>query len=253
MDESKRSKQFCQVKVIWKTEYFQISSFFICIVLLLPIVLLLMANVGILLFISRATKANPHLKLRKDSRFELRKLSSQTQNVSIFRQNSFPKTSHGLLTAAQSQPQQYKRKQLVLKTSTAKPKSSIFINKAATLQLPYKNKIPINRPLKPKFSFKLNSKFFNKSIHSNTTEMMDKHSKKLSLMTILISTSFCLLNLPYLSVWAFFYKELTYNSHLDMATKYSFFSAVQIAEIFFLAYYNLNSFIYLMFKSLFKA
>ena len=252
---------------MWKTEYFQISSFFICLVLILPIGLLLTANAGIVVLMSRANRV-PNLKLRKSSRIELRKFSSPSQNVSFFQQNRYQQTSYGYAQTAQSkhaqtaqpqqQQQQYKRKQLFLKTATkptAKERISFFTHHTQqhTIQKTPNNKnIPINRPPKPKFSFKLNSKFFNKNISLNTTEMMDKNSKKLSLMTILISTSFCFLNLPYLSVWAFFYKALADNNNLDIATKYSFFSAVQIAEIFFLIYYNLNFFIYFVFKSLFK-
>jgi hypothetical protein len=229
---------------------------------MLPIGLLLTANAGIVVFMSRANKI-PNLKLRKSSRIELRKLSSQTQNLSVFQQNRYQQTSYGYAQPNQSkhaqtslpqqqQQQQYKRKQLFLKTvstPTAKEKTH---HTHAIQKTPNNKKIPINRPPKPKFSFKMNSKFFNKNISLNTTEMIDKNSKKLSIMAILISTSFCFLNLPYLSVWAFFYKELAYNNNLDIATKYSFFSAVQIAEIFFLIYYNLNFFIYFVFKSLFK-
>lgn len=237
------------MKPSWKAEYFQISSFFICLVLFVPIILLFAASVGLVLYLSRAEKSQPDLRIRKSSKCDMRKMSS-TQNISVFRPASYQITSH--VSASQQQQQQYRRKQLVLKTAMPKEKTSLFTNQQAHRQLPHRSKPPqLKRPTRPKFSFKLNSKFFNKNILQTTTGQMNKNSKKLSIMTILISLSFSLLNMPYLVVWAFFYRELAYNNNLDMPTKYSFFSAVQIAEIFFLLYYSLNVYIYFIFKSLF--
>ena len=132
----------------------------------------------------------------------------------------------------------YKRKQLdLLKTSATK----IDLNNNSPEKRSSVSILPVQSPRR--FSFKLNSNF-NKA--TNSTEDLD--ARRLTIMTVLISLSFSLLNLPYLIVWGTFYKELTFNKQLDLVTKYYFFSMVQIAEIFFLFYYSLNFFFFICFK-----
>lgn len=232
-DDTKDTKQFCDIRLSWKTEYFQISSFFICLVILIPIMVIISSDLVMFFFLLKANQSKKSNRIRKNSNFKTNERHFSTQNMNLSKIN----TSH------------YKRKHLdLLKTSITR------LDPISSNRLSFKMKVNLKTNMgkksyqnKNKFSIKLNSKFFKQN---QFCETIDKNSRKLSIMTILISLSFAMLNLPYLIVWAFFYKELTFNKQLDLPTKYKFFSTVQIAEIFFLLYYSLNFYFYCLFSSI---
>lgn len=247
-DANKDTKQFCDIKPSWKQEYFQISSFFICLVILIPILMILASDsllAFLLLKLNRTTRYGS-LKLRRNSNMRTNERHLSVNNISLLRVPSskmpiklaYRRKHLDLLKHydTNSSPRQVLK--LIEKRSNVTTHTNTTINKF--------NRKRLSR--KTKFSIKLNSKFFKHC--PNMAQLLDKQVKRASLMTIIISLSFALLNLPYLVVWGFFYKELTFNEHLDMKTKYEFFSTVQIVEIFFLLYYSLNFYFYYIFNSI---
>jgi hypothetical protein len=237
-DETNRNNQrnFCDIKVSWKAEYFQISSFFIFLVILVPIIVLLTSDVIIILYLIRNKNRQLTIRLRRFSNFYKEdNMNNRIKNDNLEIHNNMMSL---LNTTTATNHTNYKRKQLdLLKTSATK----IDLNNNSPEKRSSVSILPVQSPRR--FSFKLNSNF-NKA--TNSTEDLD--ARRLTIMTVLISLSFSLLNLPYLIVWGTFYKELTFNKQLDLVTKYYFFSMVQIAEIFFLFYYSLNFFFFICFK-----
>lgn len=79
----------------------------------------------------------------------------------------------------------------------------------------------------------------------------DSRSKRLTKRLILISFSYAFLNLPYLITWSVFFSIQTFRV-VDSPTKVHWFSAVQIAEIFYILNYSLHFYLYCISGSLFR-
>lgn len=76
--------------------------------------------------------------------------------------------------------------------------------------------------------------------------------KKLKKMLFLISSSYALLNMPYLITWCSFFYNISFSSVEPSAENY-LFAAVKMSEIFYLMNYGLKFYLYCAFGTTFRS
>ncbi len=96
-----------------------------------------------------------------------------------------------------------------------------------------------NEGLKPKININLSKRL-----------SIVAHSKKVSGTLFIISATFCVLNIPYLITWFFYYKYKNFINVGIIAENY-FFIGIKISEIFHVLNFSVNFFIYSLSGKLF--
>jgi hypothetical protein len=95
------------------------------------------------------------------------------------------------------------------------------------------------------YSITYRNKRLNPKININLSKRLSivAHSKKVSGTLFIISATFCVLNIPYLITWLFYYKYKNFINVGIIAENY-FFIAIKISEIFHVLNFSVNFFIY---------
>ena len=95
------------------------------------------------------------------------------------------------------------------------------------------------------YSITYRNKRLNPKININLSKRLSivAHSKKVSGTLFIISATFCVLNIPYLITWLFYYKYKNFINVGIIAENYIFI-AIKISELFHVLNFSVNFFIY---------
>lgn len=209
------NQKYCDIKEKYKKEYFFINIAYICLIMLLPMVQIMLCNSLIIL------KTLKNDKLR-------RKMHSLNMKSGKQRTNSKKKTTTN------------ESKTFLDTINNREVKSSLMRKSAITVFMNDESTLSRNR-LRVKPYYMTYEKMINKKAHKKQGS-----SKKLTLMLLVISFSFVVLNFPYLLEWMiFFYK--TSSVQLDLIERNHLIAALQISEIFYVKNHMLHFEIYYFF------
>ena len=204
----------CDVATNWPISYNTITTIYILITMLIPILIIFICN---LLIILNLFNIIPSCNKKRSDEITLRKClpaATVLETAMISTITNYNNTSKKTVTY-----------QLTVVSETSK-KSSKDVR------------------LKP---FYLN---INQFINKNTSKA--NSSKKITIILVLISFSYVFWNLPYLITWCLFYKNEFFDWNNKLASFNNLHSILKIVEIFYLLNYSLNFYIYCAAGSVFR-
>lgn len=213
------NKQHCDVIDYWRREYFVITSIYIALIMLIPIVTIFISNSLILYKTARADSVRIKMQQKGNSS------SQKTWETKLVNKNSTRVDSSA-------------RKNLSVRRR--KSFGSLYSNS---------NNLSVCNVGQSVFKAKPYYASFNKSLQKPLNRI--GNSKRLKKILLLISFSYAILNLPYLITWSVFFFEITFKK-LNTASENYMFSAVQLSEIFYILNYSLKFYIYCATGSTFR-
>ncbi len=209
---TENNQKYCEININYKKEYFFINIVYICLIMILPMIQIVLCNS---LIIIKTFKNNQQRKKLQTFKLKNKKKPNET------------KTFLDIVNTKEIKP-----------NLLSKSGISAFITDEST-----KNKSS-NLRIKPYYMA------CDKMI-TNKGNKKKGSSKKLTLMLLIISFSFVVLNFPYLFEWIiFFYKTSTLQ--MDAIERNSLIMALQISEILYVMNYGLKFFVYSVISKVFR-
>lgn len=217
LKQTSKDRLNCDVIDYWRREYFIITSVYIAMIMLIPIITIFLSNSLILNKTSKADRDRQHLQMKLSSSTSQVRLKSRSRMDSSVKNNNLSVRNRRTSFGFASNCSQY---------------LSIGPNQTHS-----------NFKLKPYYP----------SFNNVDNKILIKadNSKRLKNILILISFSYAILNFPYLITWSVFFFEITFNKLTTSSENY-LFGAVQLSEIFYIFNYGLKFYIYCASGSMFR-
>lgn len=215
LSEDESLKSFCDIDKNFKKEYFFLNIFYICFIMLIPMIIILISNFIIIYTNSKVNSKRKHLVSRHSSI------------------NSNPKQRRSINT-----------KNSIRINKSDSNKLNIVIQKTA---------FPTNASDTPNSNIRLKAHYwtFEQVINKNKKSNSSNAYKKMTIMLLVISFSFVALNLPYLIEWCIFFYKAAFHQ-LDTVSRHYLIAALQISEIFYILNYGLKFFVFCATGSTFR-
>lgn len=104
---------------------------------------------------------------------------------------------------------------------------------------------------KSESALKLKPFYYNAHQYAKKVSNRNDNMRKLTKILTLISSSYALLNIPYLITWSLFFYKITFTA-IETSTENYLFAAVKLSEIFYLLNYSLKFYLYCAMGSTFR-
>lgn len=213
--KSQQDKQHCDVIDYWRREYFIITSVYIALIMLIPIVTIFLSNFLILYKTARADSVRKRLQ---------QKANSSSQKTCETKLVNKPNHKASDSNCVRNNTLNVKKRERRISFGSVNSNSHY---------------LSVNGH---------QSTFKVKPFYASTTKPVNKpiggeNSKRLKKILLLISFSYAILNFPYLVTWSIFFFQITFKN-LTPASENYMFGAVQLSEIFYILNYGLKFYIY---------